>query len=80
MTDGLTELRINLRGELVDEDGNVYAYDGVVYCADEVDYLLERKDSEIARLRGLLSRLDMQASEEQRNAAYNRLFRQKGAN
>lgn len=80
MTDGLTELRINLRGELVDEDGTVYAYDGVVYCADEVDCLLERKDSEIARLRGLLSRLDMQASEEQRNAAYNRLFRQKGAN
>ena len=80
MTDQLTILMPNLPGDLVDENGKVYDYDGIVYRADEVNTLLERKDSEIARMRGLLSRLDMQASEEQRNAAYNRLFRQKGAN
>lgn len=80
MANQLTILMPNLPGDLVYENGKVADYDGIVYRADEVNALLERKDSEIARLRGLLSRLDMQASEEQRNAAYNRLFRQKGAN
>ena len=56
MADQLTILMPNLPGDLVDENGKVADYDGIVYRADEVDYLLERKDSEIARLRGLLPR------------------------
>lgn len=80
MADQLTILMPNLPGDLVDENGKVYDYDGIVYRADEVNALLERKDSEIARLRGLLSRLDMQAPESEMRDAYNRLCRQKGVN